>query len=299
MLYRTMNRKALLLGGFFFVALSLGWSQTADSTRSATQLVQEAKTRSTEALRVEEAQKIVEAARNLYRLTQQAMYLLSEQLAQPALELLELIAHNADSLQRSQHTLQTFPIEVEITEVEGVQDTALIHKILAQAKEAFQKNDLVLARTLLQSLRNEIEMRTHYLPIVPFKNAINLAIQFLRSGNLSAAKAALQAALNAVEIRTMIIAKPLLEATLMIQDAKQYFRDHPQTAIQLLQAAQYKIQLAKALGYLPSEQTVRELLTEIHQLQEKIQKQTATLQQFQQLRTHIQQQQQHSVPPNK
>ncbi len=301
---RLFNKALRGFWSFIFIFLLSfplwSWGQQPDTTRSAQQLIQEARKRSTQALQVQETAKIVQKARTLYHLTQQAALLLSKQLYQPATELLELIHRKIDSLRQSYTVVpEDFPIEVQLIEIEGVEDTLLAKKILAEAKKAVENNDLVAARQLLNSLRNEIEVHTHYLPLDPFQKAIKLALTFLRKQNFTAAAAAIDAALNALETRTIIIARPLLEAALMVQDAEQYFRDDPQSAIQLLQEARKKIHLAKALGYLSSSTAYQSLLQTIDQLEEKVKQKTAVSEQFQQLESQIQKRQKHKLQPEK
>jgi len=306
MLKGTLTKRSFplcnkLLREFWSITLLLSfplwsWGQQPDTARSTQHLIQEARKRSTQALQVQEAAKIVQEARTLYHLTQQAALLLRKQLYQPTIELLELINRKIDSLRQNYTTVpEAFPIEVQLVEIEGVEDTLLAKEILEEAKKAIEENNLVTARQLLNSLRNEIEVHTHYLPLDPFQKAIKLALTFLQKQNFAAAAAAMDAALNALETRTIIIARPLLEAALMVQDAEQYFRDDPQSAIQLLQAARKKIHLAKALGYLASSTAYQSLLQTVNQLEQKVKQKTAVTEQFQQLESQIQKRQKHEL----
>ena len=171
--------------------------------------------------------------------------------------------------------MDLLPISVVIAEIQGVDDIKLAKDILKQAKEACEKNDIPTARDLLEALRNEIQIQTHYLPLDVYTKAVDLAYQLLEKGDVKNALNALNVAISSIEIEEVIIPKPIAEALLLIDDAKRRFKNNPESAKKLLEEAKRKIKLAQALGYVRTEDEIKPIIKEIGKLEEKIEKETA------------------------
>ncbi len=257
------------------VILSTGFAK--EKVDNSTQkLIESAGKRSTQAVQAKEIEKVIQEALKAYQESQEVILLLAQGKVKEAKKKMEDIKKKLSHLQ-SQYKgkMDLLPISVVIAEIEGVDDIKLAKNILKQAKEACEKNDIPTARDLLEALRNEIQIQTHYLPLDVYTKAVDLAYQLLEKGDVKNALNALNVAISSIEIEEVIIPKPIAEALLLIDDAKRRFKNNPESAKKLLEEAKRKIKLAQALGYVRTEDEIKPIIKEIGKLEEKIEKETA------------------------
>ncbi len=281
-----MKSKVLALTSAVLMTAGLSFAQ---AEKSANQLIQSAGKRSAQSIQAQEAHKIIQEALQAYQETQQVLILLAQGKVQEAKKLMEDIKKKLHHLKTlHQEKLAKLPISVVITEIDGVDDIKLAKEILKKAKKACQQNDIPTARDLLELLRNEIDIQTHYLPLDIYTRAVELAYQLLEKGDVKNALAALNVALGSIEIEEVIIPKPIAEALILVQDAKKVFKVNPKKAEKLLEEAKRKIKLAQVLGYIRTEKEIEPLIREIESLEKQIKKETATKSLFESLEKHIQ-----------
>lgn len=257
------------------VILSTGFAE--EKVDNSTQkLIESAGKRSTQAVQAKEIEKVIQEALKAYQESQEVILLLAQRKVKEAKKKMADIKKKLSHLQ-SQYKgkMDLLPISVVIAEIKGVDDIKLAKEILKQAKEACEKNDIPTARDLLETLRNEIQIQTHYLPLDVYTKAVDLAYQLLEKGDVKNALNALNVALGSIEIEEVIIPKPIAEALLLIDDAKKRFKNNPESAKKLLEEAKRKIKLAQALGYVRTEDEIKPIIKEIEKLEEKIEKETA------------------------
>ena len=281
-----MKSKVVALASAVLMTAGLSFAQ---AEKSANQLIQSAGKRSTQAIQQQEIHKVIQEALQAYQETQQVLILLAQGKVQEAKKLMEDIKKKLQHLKTlHKEKLARLPISVIITEIDGVDDIKLAKEILQKAKKACEQNDIPTARDLLELLRNEIDIQTHYLPLDVYTKAVELAYQLLEKGDVKSALAALNVALGSIEIEEVIIPKPIAEALILVQDAKKIFKVDPQKAEKLLEEAKRKIKLAQVLGYIRTEKEIEPLIKEIEALEKQLKKETATKSLFESLEKHIQ-----------
>ncbi len=269
-------------------AVSIQSEQQNIYNKSAQQLIKGATKEALKNLRQVELAKIIKEAAEVVQLTRQALLLLAQNQVEKALSVLQ----KAETLMAKllkEYQVKRVPVDVAIIEFNGVTDLKVAQKLNKQVKELVSKNDFVDARFILALLRDEIDITTTYMPLAAYAEAIKFAKQLLQANKVQAAILVLQSALNTLEVETVIVPKPILEAQMLVSYAKQLFRVKPDIATKLLERAKYDIELAKALGYVSSEKDIEPLIEEINALEEAIKNGAATTEeQFNQLQQNIQ-----------
>jgi len=251
---------------------------------TAKTLIKSSGERSTQKIKEQEIQKIIEEAVNVYAEGNKVLLLLTENKVEEAKKLLKSLKEKVEKLEKQYHgKLDRLPIDVVVNEIRGITDIEQARKLADQVKEAVKNNDFVQARIILQALRDEIVIKTAYLPIGLFKEAIDLAYKFLEEGKIKNAVSQLNIALNTVEIETTIIPEPIAIASLLVEDASKQFKDKPDQALKLLKEAKKQIKLAKVLGYIRNDKDIEPLIKQIEKLEKEVVAKTGTKEKFRSL----------------
>ena len=240
-------------------------------------------------LKEQELAKVIQEAAAALQETQQALLLLQKGKVQEALQLLQKVQVTLEQLIQK-YGLVKLPVDVQFIEFNGIEDLELAMKYNKQVKKLVAENDFVDARFLLALLRDEIDIVTTYLPLGLYKQAIDLAVKLLQAGQVDAAILAIQSALGTLEVETVVIPKPILEAQYLIAQAEKIYKVNPDLAMQLISRAEYDLRLSVALGYIRSLEDVKPLLEKLEELKKAIKAHAATVEeQFQEATKGMQQ----------
>jgi len=149
-------------------------------------------------------------------------------------------------------------IQIEAYEFKGrIQDIA---KMVTQAKFLVTENKLPEAREILNSLRDEIVIKTINLPLATYPAALQLAIRYLNEGKAKEAKDVLSMALSTlVEINT-IIPIPIVKAEGLVIEASKTIKKDKKQAIKYLEEAKHQLKLGELLGYTSKSETTYKML---------------------------------------
>jgi len=288
MFTRNLLKKALLPVIVSAGLLSIPAFATPQENDKTNTLMKSAGHRSAEALKnVEESKLILEAIQSV-NLTQHALALLVNGKVDEAKKLLKEARSKLYKLSvKYKGKLDRLPINVVITEIDGVDNILTAKNIIEKAKKACERNDIPSARDLLEALRNEIHIQTSYLPLDIFKKSVILASDLLEKGKVEDAIKTLNIALSSIEIEDTIIPKPLAEAIVLIDDARKIFNHNPQDAKRLLEEAKRRIRLAQVLGYVRTKDEIAPLIAEINKLEKSITSSSAKSEHFQTLIKHV------------
>jgi tetratricopeptide (TPR) repeat protein len=268
-------------------SLLSGLNKPLENQPSAKQMLKTAKTEALNRLKLNEQAKLIEEAVKVIAETQQVLKLLAEKKTDEALKLLQKIDQQMAQLVQK-YNLYRVPVDVTFVEFDGVNDLELAQRLNKAVKESVNANNFVTARQLLAVLRNEIDIQTTYMPLALYKEAVDLALNFLKQGKVKAAVYALESALGTLEVEVTIIPKPILEAQMLVTDAEKIYKTDPQGALKLLERAIYDIKLTVALGYLPNEKAAEPLLKKIETLMKAIKSNTATAETFKGVKEELQ-----------
>ena len=121
-------------------------------------------------------------------------------------------------------------------------------------------NKLPKAREVLNTLRDEIAIKTINLPLATYPAALKLAIKYINENKSEEAKEILSMALSTlVEIKT-IIPIPLVKAQNLITESSKIVTTDPQEAIKYLDESKIQLHLSRVLGYTSTSSTTYKML---------------------------------------
>ena len=165
------------------------------------------------------------------------------------------------------------PVDINIQAYEFQGKLEDVAKIVEKAKLLVVANKLPQAREVLNTLRDEIVIKTVNLPLATYPSALNLAIKYLNEGKVKEAKEVLTMALSTlVEVDT-IIPIPLIKAQALVTQASKIVKKDKNQALKYLEEAKYQLKLAETLGYTSkSDTTYKMLRDEISKLEKEIKK---------------------------
>jgi tetratricopeptide (TPR) repeat protein len=220
-------------------------------------------------LKQSELSKIVQEAAEVFQETNKALLLLQKGQSKEALVILNRVASKLDKLV-NEYGLVKLPIDVRFVEFNGITDLKLAWKYNKQVKKLVSENDFVDARPLLALLRDEIDVITTYMSLGLYRDAIKLAIKFLEEGKADSALLAVQSALGTLEIETVVIPKPVLEAQMLLEKVEKIYKVNPEGAKSLIEKIKKDLELTVALGYARSIDDLKPLIDKLNELERAI-----------------------------
>ncbi len=230
-----------------------------------------AKRRPVEEKKREEAKKIVQEAvyivDRLNFLMNNLNYLSFEEIMSEVDNLVE----RANKLYNEyRDTLKELPVKSEVYEVVGVDDPDTARKLYEEAKKNLDEGKVPRARSILNTMRNEIIIDTDLLPIDVLVDSLKLARTYLQRNNLVRFAETITLLLSSFERIQTIIPKPLLEAHYIAQIVLEKYKDDKEMAMELVEAIRARIELARILGYVRDEKDIEELQRKVESVETSI-----------------------------
>lgn len=203
---------------------------------------------------------LVAEAINAIRNTQDALiYLNAKQISKAKDAIKKAIANLSDVLNRP-NPPYLLPVDINIEAYQFQGNLKTIKKAVEEAKMFVIENKLPKAREVLNTLRDEIDVKTINLPLATYPAALNLALKYINSGKIKEAKDVLSMALSTlVEVDT-IIPIPLVKAEQLVISASKIVKKDKKEAIRYLEEAKHQLILANALGYTSTSSTTYKML---------------------------------------
>lgn len=203
---------------------------------------------------------LVAEAINAIRNTQDALiYLNAKQISKAKDAIKKAIANLSDVLNRP-NPPYLLPVDINIEAYQFQGNLKTIKKAVEEAKMFVIENKLPKAREILNTLRDEIDVKTINLPLATYPAALNLALKYINSGKIKEAKDVLSMALSTlVEVDT-IIPIPLVKAEQLVISASKIVKKDKKEAIRYLEEAKHQLILANALGYTSTSSTTYKML---------------------------------------
>jgi len=165
------------------------------------------------------------------------------------------------------------PVDVNINAYQFSGTKEDVAKLVNQAKILVTQNKLPQAREILNSLRDEIVIKTVNLPLATYPAALNLAIKYLNENKLNEAKDVLAMALSTLVETDTIIPIPLIKAQALIQKASEAIKTNKSQSIKYLEEAKNQLSLAQILGYTSTSDTTYKMLKDkINTIESEIRK---------------------------
>jgi len=181
------------------------------------------------------------------------------------------------------------PIDSSVTMVEYVGTKEDVKRSVDAVKDLLSDNKIQLARTLLNSLQSEIDIKITSLPLVTYPDALRLAAKYLHENQINKAKSVLEVALSTFDTTVTVIPVPLLKATDLINVSASLSKNgKKEDALKYLQAAEDELDVAEALGYVShSDTTYKALHKAIKDVRKEIKGKNKAEKLFDELKTKL------------
>ncbi len=167
---------------------------------------------------------------------------------------------------------------VPVSEAYEVHDAKLdipaVYKITSAAEEAMEDGYYQLAKRILGSLTSELNIKTTYLPLATYPDAMRLAAALLDDGKKEESAAILIKALNTLVVEQVDLPLPVLRAEEYINLGAEAMsgseKDKKDVAVRYLDNASYQLELAQAMGYGKKDKEYKELSGALDELRQMI-----------------------------
>ncbi|WP_456469874.1 YfdX family protein [Caminibacter sp.] len=204
--------------------------------------------------------KLIKEAIRAIQYTQDALIYLNSKKIDKAKEALKNAIGQLAIVLNSPNAPYLLPIDIQMEAYEFKGELKDVAKMVSKAKLLVAENKLPEARALLNTLRDEIVIKTVNLPLATYPAALQLAVRYLNEGKVKEAQDVLAMALSTlVEIDT-IIPIPIVKAEALITEASKIVKKDKKQAIKYLEEAKYQLKLGEVLGYTSKSDTTYKML---------------------------------------
>ncbi len=202
--------------------------------------------------------------------------------------LLQEILDTLGSLKKD-YPKDKLPVDIVVSIVDNVIPDS-IEIVQDSVRKAVDSSLWQLARFYLEKLRSEVITEIYQLDLGAFEKAMNLSKEFLEEGKIEDALRSIELAFSALDKETIIVAKPLVEAQILVREANKLFSENPERAIALLEEAKNRIELARKLGYIDG-RTANKLIKDVDALIENVRKEKASRRKFEDVERKLEREQ--------
>jgi len=210
--------------------------------------------------KAQKTNQLVKEAITAIRYTQDALIYLNSKNTKKAKDSIKKAIAELSDVLNSPNAPYLLPVDISINAYQFQGNLNTIKKAVEQAKLLVKENKLPQAREVLNTLRDEIVVKTVNLPLATYPAALNLALKYINEGKVKEAKEVLAMALSTlVEVKT-IIPIPLVKAEQLVIAASKEVKKDKKEAIRYLEEAKHQLVLAEALGYTSKSDTTYKML---------------------------------------
>lgn len=233
----------------------------------------------------------IKAALEILAETQKVIDLINKDKTKDAEDLLAKIVGQLEVLIAKDPQLALIPVDVQYETRDLIADIPAVYAAVESAQKAMDEGYYQLARKILSDLASEIVVKTTYLPLATYPDAIKLAVNLMSQGKKKEAVAILTQALNTLLVVDQHIPLPVLRAEEYIKAAALIMesgnKDKAEIALNYLDNADYQLKLAEALGYGKRDKEYKELAEAIEALKKAIEEKKETKSLFDDLKKKI------------
>jgi len=205
--------------------------------------------------------KLIQEAINSLQYTHEALVALDTKDKATAEKKIEKALGKLEVILAAKDAPKFLPIDSSVTMVEYVGTKDDVKKSVDAVKDLLSDNKIQLARTLLNTLQSEIDIKITSLPLVTYPDALRLAAKYLHENKIDKAKSVLEVALSTFDTTVTIVPLPLLKATDLINVSAALSKNGKKDeALRYLQAAEDELDVAQALGYVSHSDTTYKAL---------------------------------------
>ncbi len=166
------------------------------------------------------------------------------------------------------------PVNVGYEINDAVVDIPTVYQITDAAKKAMNDGYYQVAKKLMNDLTSELIVKTSYLPLATYPDAMRTSAALLEKGKKNEAAAILVRALNTLVVEENDIPLPILRAEEFIRFGAEEIasnnKDKKDAALLYLDNADYQLQLAQAMGYGKKDKEYKELSDAIKDLKQLV-----------------------------
>jgi len=203
--------------------------------------------------------------------TERALVAIAEGRVDEALAALEMATGKINILLSRNPGIALIPVNVQVSVIDTApEDMGDIVVLRDAAEMAVDINDLPAARTLLDSLRSEIRVRTYHLPLAKYPTALREAARLLDQKKIDEAGVLLLAALNTLAIIDQVTPLPLMVAREAVNAAQAQAQTNKEAARTLLETASHELERDMELGYALEDPDYLALNDEIKNLRKQL-----------------------------
>ncbi len=224
--------------------------------------------------RTEDTQKAIDILKE----TQEVIGLIAQKKKDDAEKKLAEVIGKLEVLLAQKPELAFIPVNATTEVHDVVMDVQTVDKIMKQVREAIDKGYYQAAKQVLNDLSSEIIVKTAYLPMATYPDAMKLAARYLHEDKNQEAVGVLVQALSTLVIREEVLPLPVLRAEEYIKEAlvvinnDKDFKDKQKLLGALVDAADYQLTLAEKMGYGKRDKEYKELHDLIKKLKGQIEK---------------------------
>lgn len=178
------------------------------------------------------------------------------------------------------------PIDVQFKVDEVVADIETVREITKAAKKAMNNEYYQVARDLLDGLKSEVVITTFNIPTATYPIAIKTAVLLMQEDKTEEAKAVLQQVFGTIVIENIVVPLPVLKAQQMILEAQSIdsvSHENVNKVLNLLDNANYQLELAEEMGYGKKDKDYAALYAEIKELRKSVKKKADSGKRFEKL----------------
>jgi len=273
-----MKRLALFVGMILAFSLQAQVEKSAGKTGISNQDMQARVEKSVnEKIRnaqTEDTQKAIDILKE----TQEVIAFIAQKKKKEAEDKLAEVIGKLEVLLAQKPELAFIPVSATTEVHDVVADLETVDKIMKQVREAIDKGYYQAAKRVLNDLSSEIIVKTAYLPMATYPDAMKLAARLLHEDKDQEAVGVLVQALSTLVIREEVLPLPVLRAEEYIKEAitvinnDQEFKDKKELLTALVDAADYQLTLAEKMGYGKRDKEYKELHDLIRTLKGQIEK---------------------------
>ncbi len=183
------------------------------------------------------------------------------------------------------------PVNVGYEINDAVVDIPTVYQITDAAKKAMDDGYYQVAKKLMNDLTSELIVKTSYLPLATYPDAMRTSAALLEKGKKNEAAAILVQALNTLVVEENDIPLPILRAEEFIrlgaEEIASNNKDKKDAALLYLDNADYQLQLAQAMGYGKKDKEYKELSDAIKDLKQLVKKDQESKSKFEKLSEKI------------
>lgn len=150
--------------------------------------------------------------------------------------------------------LNMVPVSSLVQAQELYTNPGALERELSYARELLRDGKVQEARSVLLPLRSDISIRTTFLPMKTYPDAIRQATAALVNGKNDDAKGVLAAAMSTLVVTEEVAAPiPLVTARSLVDEAAKMDKTKKEDVLSTLQSAREQLEVARLLGYLPED----------------------------------------------